>query len=187
MRILNSILFVLLLSLQVWAAPTAEQLMLKTGEGTYPVVEMGDHYKDESHTASIWSHGLIIIYFTAEQREAFRVVIVDGIVYDTAGNIKTWGDDKLKLNYVMDSAGNFYIFDNKSEKGEPRYRHSSILAGKGVAGAGEIRIDEEGKVTKIDSDSGHYSPGLKQFENVVKELEINGARLKDIKIKYPAE
>ena len=75
-------------------------------------------------------------------------------------------------NYVMDSAGNFYLFD---EFTTPSIRHSSILAGGPVAGAGNIRI-ADGRIVYIDSDSGHY-PSTRVFPNVLTELRARGVNV----------
>src|SRR4030095_14811079 len=72
-------------------------------------------------------------------------------------------------NYVMDAAGNFYLFD---EFTTPSIRHSSIFAGGPVAGAGNIQI-MGGRIVYIDSDSGHY-PSTKVFANVLTELRVRG-------------
>lgn len=184
MRILNLILVTLIIGFQAFAAgPTEDQLRIKSSENLYPVVAMGGKYEGENKVASIWSHGLIITYLnTPEQREEYRTVIVDGVLYDTKGNVKKFPAD-VKLCYVMDSAGNFYVFDN--ETSHPEVRHSSMLAGGPVAGAGELKVDENGKIKKMDADSGHYSPTNKYFENVLTELTKSGTKVKDIKVKFP--
>ncbi len=133
--------------------------------GKYPTVEM---HRSKLHQDK--SQG--VIYLDARQREERRVVIREGLVYDHAGNtlLTTRSKHKNQNNYVMDAAGNFYLFD---EFTHPETRHSSIFAGGPVAGAGNITI-QAGRITDIDSDSGHY-PSSGVFENVQKELAARSA------------
>ena len=112
-----------------------------------------------------------VTYFDAVQREARRIDIRDGLVYDHAGALlhETKSKRHDLNNYVMDAAGTFYLFD---EFTTPNIRHSSIFAGGPVAGAGNIQISD-GRIVYIDSDSGHY-PSTKVFANVLTELRARG-------------
>src|SRR5262249_42078530 len=117
-----------------------------------------------------------VIYLDAQQREERRLVIQNGLVYDHTGKpvLNTRSKHRNHNNYVMDAAGNFYLFD---EFTHPEIRHSSIFAGGPVAGAGDIQI-VDGQITYIDADSGHY-PSTGIHENVLKELAAHGATIGD--------
>ena len=117
-----------------------------------------------------------VIYLDAQQREERRLVIQNGLVYDHTGQtlLNTRSKHRNQNNYVMDAAGNFYLFD---EFTHPEIRHSSIFAGGPVAGAGNIQI-VDGRITYIDSDSGHY-PSTGVHENVLKELAAHSATIGD--------
>lgn len=132
--------------------------------GTYPTVAIRSGKVSEDKAAGV-------IYFDASQRDARRVTIRDGLVYDTTGTLirDTESKHRNQNNYVMDAAGNFYLFDEYSN---PKIRHSSILAGAPVAGAGNIQI-ENGRIVYIDSNSGHY-PSARVFSNVLAELAAHG-------------
>ena len=119
-----------------------------------------------------------IVYLTEEQRQAYRIVIHNGLVYDPSGNVipDSKSDHDNHINYVMDSAGNFYLFNEYEHR---EIRHSSILAGAPVSGAGEIVI-RDGKITLIDSDSGHYRKASKIFSNVLLELQSNGVDTREL-------
>src|SRR5436190_3191279 len=123
----------------------------------YPTVPM---HKSKLHQDK--SEG--VIYLDAQQREERRLVIQNGLVYDHTGKtvINTRSKHHNQNNYVMDAAGNFYLFD---EFTHPEIRHSSIFAGGPVAGAGNIQI-VDGRITYIDADSGHY-PTSGVHENVL--------------------
>jgi len=114
-----------------------------------------------------------VIYLDARQREERRVVIENGLLCDHTGKpLTTRSKHRNQNNYVMDAAGNFYLFD---EFTHPEIRHSSIFAGGPVAGAGNIEITE-GQLVYIDSDSGHY-PAEGLFQNVHKELAAHGVTI----------
>ncbi len=121
-----------------------------------------------------------VIYLDTQLREERRLVIQNGLVYDHTGKpvLNTRSKHHNQNNYVMDAAGNFYLFD---EFTHPEIRHSSIFAGGPVAGAGNIKI-EEGRIVYIDADSGHY-PTEGVHENVLKELASHGVNVGDHKNK----
>src|SRR5262245_9520287 len=54
-----------------------------------------------------------VIYLDDKQREERRVLIQNGLVYDHTGRpiSETSSKHHNQNNYVMDSAGNFYLFD----------------------------------------------------------------------------
>ncbi len=108
---------------------------------------------------------------TADEREALRIIIRDGIAYDNKGNIVPDSQNAKHniANYVMDSSGNFYLFD---ERVTPLIRHSSIFDEGPVAGAGNIQI-KNGKIVYCDSDSGHY-PSKPLFPQVIVQLKASG-------------
>lgn len=115
-----------------------------------------------------------VTYLTPEEREQYRVVIEQGTVYSLNGTpypntINTKAGHLNHINYVMDSNGNFYLFNEYVTK---NIRHSSIFAGGPVAGAGEIVI-QSGQVIYIDSDSGHYNT-RSLLPNVLLELRADG-------------
>jgi len=112
-----------------------------------------------------------VIYLNVQQREERRLVIQNGLVYDHLGKpvLNTRSKHRNQNNYVMDAAGNFYLFD---EFTHPEIRHSSIFAGGPVAGAGNIQI-VDGRIAYIDADSGHY-PTTGVHGNVLKELAAHG-------------
>src|SRR5262245_44262327 len=58
----------------------------------------------------------------------------------------------------------------------PRH-HSSMLAGKDVARAGEIKVDSKGNMVRINNSSGHYKPGAAQMIGTAEILIKAGALL----------
>jgi hypothetical protein len=149
---------------------TPAQLRPKTQE-LYPTKPMNDSRKGED--TRIVDHGLLIHYMSNEERENARVVIVNGRLYTSRGEPTPYGKAGEDLNYVMDAAGNFYIFN---QTGHPELRHSSFFDGRPVAGAGDLVV-KDGTIAKIDHNSGHYSPSDTMFQNVLSELKKDGVDL----------
>src|SRR5262249_27262376 len=149
-------------------SPALKNLAKQQGD-RYPTVAMRKSKLREDKAQGV-------IYLDARQREERRLLIQNGLVYDHTGRplLNTRSKHQNQNNYVMDAAGNFYLFD---EFTNPEIRHSSIFAGGPVAGAGNIKI-EDGRIVYIDSDSGHYSTeGV--YENVLKELASHGVNFAD--------
>jgi hypothetical protein len=148
--------------------PALKDLAKQQGD-KYPTVAMHKSKLREDKAAGV-------IYLDTKQREERRVLIQNGLVYDYAGKpvLNSRSKHRNQINYVMDAAGNFYLFD---EFTHPEIRHSSIFAGDPVAGAGNIKI-EDGRIVYVDSDSGHYATeGV--YENVLKELASHGVNMGD--------
>lgn len=118
-------------------------------------------------------------YLTEKERDAYEVFvqydkIVDakGNLVDTKGSISILQDGKSELTeyaiFVMSEEGNIYL-SKKYVYG--KFHHSSFLAGKPVAAAGEIFI-EKGIIKIITDGSGHYQPSLNIIKkNILKELD----------------
>jgi hypothetical protein len=149
------------------AKPTREQLLPKTQE-LYQTKSMSRSHQGEDK--KIVDHGVLIHYMNKEERASARVVIVNGALYTPTGQPVSYGTGPDKLNYVMDAAGNFYVFD---QTGHPELRHSSFFDGLPVACAGDLEV-RNGTIVKINSKSGHYSPSRRMFQNVLTELKKDG-------------
>ena len=160
------------LSLAQDSLPKSETA-IHTGD-LYPTIPMSKALIGEDKPGHDGKHG-VIHYFTPEEREDHRVIIVGGQVYDHVG--APYQAPPNKLMYVMDKSGNFYFFN---QKGHEDNRHSSVFAGAPVAGAGEIMV-VNGKVAEINRDSGHYSPPQRIFDNVMRELEKDGVDTSQVK------
>ena len=73
--------------------------------------------------------------------------------------------------FVMDEAGNIYA-SKVQEVG--RFHHSSLLAGKPVAAAGELEI-ENGVLKTLSDKSGHYQPTREFTQQAIDSLRRQGA------------
>lgn len=69
---------------------------------------------------------------------------------------------------VADLNGNVYVSDPDSNDLQLSFHHSSFLQGKPVLFAGTI-VADQGQITKISAESGHYKPSRKEL---LKFLEL---------------
>jgi hypothetical protein len=149
-----------------WSGPLVSQDQLSARAGNkYSVFPMKSSYREKDQRKGV-------AYFTAEEREQTRAVIINGVVYTNKGELFPDSRPAGGFQYVMDQAGNIYIFDDK-----PTIRHSSILAGEPVSAAGDIHV-ENGLITYIDVFSGHYfvltSYSGEAQDNIIHELIARG-------------
>jgi hypothetical protein len=79
--------------------------------------------------------------------------------------------------FVMDRAGNMYVGRHRVGL----FHHSSFLAGKKVAAAGEIRVID-GRIQGITAKSGHYMPGPSETQQVLQELAAAQVPLAGLKV-----
>ena len=71
--------------------------------------------------------------------------------------------------YVISAEGNMHV----SGHSVGHRHHSSLLAGKAVAAAGELKVSE-GRLTMLSNKSGHYMPSLVHLSQAIHLLLKNG-------------
>lgn len=114
-------------------------------------------------------------YLTPEELGRTKLFFRDGKAYDAKGSLfDTSSAPGGRATFVMDALGDFYASD-KAREGY--FHHSSFMAGKPVAAAGEIE-STEGILTAVSDRSGHYEPESELLENAMKELEGKGVEMK---------
>lgn len=116
--------------------------------------------------------GVPVQYLTAEELKAHQIFPRDGQLFNAQGQV-ICPKGECKGIFVMDDEGRFFFKENAIE-GE--FHHSSYLAGKPVAGAGEF-IFKDGKLTAITDRSGHYRPTPEYMQQVTQSLEAQGMTL----------
>lgn len=94
-------------------------------------------------------------YLSREEREAYRIRVVDGRLYDSRGNLFNTRGVRGRGMYVVDRRGRIYASPETDVRG--LFQHSSFLAGGRVAAAGEFVV-VDGELRFIDDQSGHYEP-----------------------------
>ncbi|WP_214401703.1 hypothetical protein [Pseudonocardia lacus] len=118
-------------------------------------------------------------YFDDARREAARVVVVDGRLYEaesgvpldtrSASNFR----DETRAIFVQDSHGNLYV---SLEQEVGKVHHSSILGGRSVANAGELEV-VNGVPILLNRASGHYRPTQANQQNGIASLVEQGLDL----------
>ena len=117
-------------------------------------------------------------YLTPDELEPYRVFVRDGRLYsardgglfDTSGASSVHAGGGGRAIFVLDEQGNLYA-SNRQKIGE--FHHSSFLAGRPVAGAGEL-IVQDGRLIEISDRSGHYRPEPNFRKQVLAQLKAQG-------------
>ncbi len=143
-----------------------------------PGEDLLDQYKGENDpdNPNRYFRPKTVDYLSPEDLEKHRLFVKDGLLYsvrdglpfDTRSAGTVWSQGRAI--YVMDRHGNLYA-SLKQLVGE--FHHSSLLAGKPVAGAGELEVID-GVPTLINRKSGHYQPGEEQLSLVRDMLQEQG-------------
>ena len=128
-------------------------------------------------------------YHSEDERQQSELIVDDqGTVRDRSGQAVEGAH-----GYVMDPEGKKLHKFKENERQtvtaqrntgqepeefqqEQRTHHSSVRAGKDVAGAGGL-VFKAGKIVSISNASGHYKPGTAQLIQTVEELLKQGALL----------
>jgi Domain of unknown function (DUF4157) len=148
----------------------------------YKTKEMDAQYKGEE-TGSYW--GTKVKYLNESERADLELFIGDdGLAYDMYGKLmdtssgnSIFANNKGTSIFVMDSNGRIFV-SNYHEVG--LFHHSSILAGKPVAAAGEIQI-KNGIISYVSRSSGHYKPEAVFLNQFKSELNYRGVDTNSIK------
>ncbi|MGD9850073.1 MAG: hypothetical protein AB7T38_02280 [Nitrospirales bacterium] len=109
-------------------------------------------------------------YFTLQELERRKLSIKDGKIYWDNKPFDTQAY-RGEVIYVMDEEGNFFWAVSEPK----RVHHSSLGQGKPVAAAGTLKV-ENGVLTHLDRESGHYMPDeshLLQAESWLNQQGIN--------------
>ncbi len=85
------------------------------------------------------------------------------------------------LMFVMDIEGNFYAHQKVRGDGKTLgFHHTTFTGARGVAFAGTIQIDQQGRLEWISDDSGHYRPLSGALASLLSHLESKGIPLEKI-------
>lgn len=127
-----------------------------------------------------------VTYLDEAAREAYRITIDDGLVYDAQGRLFDTsegvsafvGGEEGRAIFVMDKHGNLYA-STQHEAG--RFHHSSFFAGGEVASAGELVV-RDGRIELLTDRSGHYMPPRARTLQVLEQLASQGVVLDPARI-----
>ena len=145
------------------------------------------------------SDGRVTKYFNEKERQDSEVHFdeqgraVGKTVTNSDGTVSgPEGAMRGKVEYVMDDKGTMHQFQQKIvETGDSMVspvtgrsfrkgvatHHSSVMGGEAVAAAGEMELNYQGYLQKINNKSGHYKPGAAQVIQMLEELARQGALL----------
>ncbi len=128
-------------------------------------------------------------YLGEGQREQFRLTVVDGLIYDAAGELfdtsnadSESSDSEGRAIFVMDSEGNIYA-STSHPRGE--FHHSSFLSGEPVAAAGELFVIN-GELQRLTDSSGHYGPSRAYTLQFAHYLRNQGVQIASDQINFRA-
>jgi hypothetical protein len=154
--------------------PSPQLPSINVGAKHYKPIPMLDKYVGEE-TGRVF--GTSVKYLAPDERAAYRVSIQNGLMVDANGQpfdtkhaTSAFGPDSGRAIFVMDKQGNIYV---SNEQTEGKFHHSSFLAGKPVAAAGEILV-EHGVIKEINRRSGHYCPSKQQQADFASHLSQLG-------------
>lgn len=128
-----------------------------------------------------WGTNGVVRYLTPEESAARRVTVgADGKLYDASGKLfdtsRTMPHNGTpgRAIFVMDQHGGIYP-SLGTEAHPSQFHHSSLLASRDVAMAGEIEV-RNGQLRYISNQSGHYQPPnamLEQGNNFLKAQGVD--------------
>ena len=148
---------------------------------SFKTVPMKSTYLGEENLDPKSEYSFRVYYMNDEDRNKCKVSVRNGLLMDHSGNPITTRMEKNyrhRTLYVMDSQGQLYILTDQAISklnltSRDQLRHSSILAGRPVSGAGTLDI-VEGRLLYLDNDSGHYAPKESYLIQVQKRLDELG-------------
>jgi len=125
-------------------------------------------------------------YLSPEEAEAYRVFVHKGKLYNVNGELVNTADAASlhhggagRAIFVMDSQGNLYL---STQHKIAEFHHSSFLAGRPVAGAGEMVV-ENGRILLLTDRSGHYQPPPEFQQQVLRVLAEEGVDVSTIDVR----
>jgi hypothetical protein len=110
-------------------------------------------------------------YLDPETREGYRLNVSGGLLRDQQGNPYNTGAGHSHM-VVMDNSGRIYAGSSSQVK-----HHSAFLSGNPVAAAGMITV-ENGEVTGLHNESGHYQMPKDYFQQLHTELKAQGVQIR---------
>jgi len=126
--------------------------------------------------------GSQVQYLGPLQRQAYRLTIKDGKLFDAEGRLfdtstgSTAHGTRNSAIFVMDKQGNIYA---SLEHRVGEFHHSSFLGGGSVAAAGELVV-ENGVLKNVNNQSGHYTPPAAMLEQFMAQLRKEGVDVSEV-------
>ncbi|XP_042457257.1 IQ domain-containing protein IQM2-like [Zingiber officinale] len=124
-----------------------------------------------------------IMYLGPREREAYQVIITDGIfMYKHNEQILNTIDSPNDEKWIFVLSTSKILYVGQKKKG--RFQHSSFLAGGATSAAGRLVI-EHGILKAVWPHSGHYRPTNANFQEFMSFLQQHGVDIADIRVNIP--
>jgi len=119
-----------------------------------------------------------VLFLDKDERIKTLILIRGGLMYQDFD--KTLNTGNFACAYVIDKYGNLYASRDVFQPGLS-FNHSTFNAGKDVICAG-ILYTNQGRLTSIQNNSGHYKPTRDHLHNAVlllnnQDLDFTGAKI----------
>lgn len=146
---------------------------------SYKAIKLQSKYANENAACTWQQTGgqcpPFVVYYTDSQSATLALYVQNGKLYQGNALFDTSKADASHSLahtsiFVMDLNGNVYA--SKQFK-VFLFHHSSILAGRDVAFAGEMQV-ENGVIKKVTNCSGHYLPPITLAQQLVDSLKKQG-------------
>ena len=121
-----------------------------------------------------------VTYFAAQDQPGHQVVVNPGGRIGIRNGTPLNGRDRGPVVFVVETNGRVYAGNYVQGK----FHHSSLLAGANVTGAGELYLDDGGKLTKITNKSGHYAPDHLRVVQGLQALADHGIDLREVDLQF---
>ncbi|MCH9811588.1 hypothetical protein K0U07_02350 [bacterium] len=109
-------------------------------------------------------------YLTDADRAKTEVTIRDGVLYQI-GLDSTGEPSKLPEGQYVFVINNGKLFATpKVMTDTGRIQHSSFFRGGDVNSAGKLSVDDKGRITEVNRESGHYKPGSAHLKTAISYL-----------------
>jgi hypothetical protein len=155
----------------------------KTG---YRGKTLGEHYWRSEISAS--TDGVTML--SEKERESFCLNCEDGIFtrkgapYSTDHHYSCHSGKGYAI-FVVGPNKQMYCHDHLTHSDEGKlFYHSSFLSDGAIFCAGEIKIDEHGKLVALSNKSGHYQPGDPENLFLLRYLEERGIDLTTVEFSF---
>jgi len=129
-------------------------------------------------TKEISFEAIQVDYLSTSEILDSALLIEDNLLKNNDGTVSHFNHDNNEYIYVLSSDKKLFV-----KEAGVRHRHTSLTHGKPVFGAGSIKITN-GKITFIDTESGHYQPTPYHLANTIYILETLGLDIHDVDVKY---
>lgn len=139
-----------------------------------------------AESVGIFGGGHVGFYRKTNRLEFLVMISGNSLVDAQDKSYNTTGFENTNM-YAIDGYGNLFVTDAIGlTKHVEYFNHSSFNAGKAVMSAGELTI-VQGKLTRINNNSGHYKPTRANLHTAVKFFTEEGLDLSNANVEVKTD